>query len=284
MMFLSLEEYLYTFIGENKMAYDPFLVNEKAIPEADIALVEGTVRNSRHFLQAREIREKSQHVVALGTCAAYGGVQGLVERYAEGSAARRRYGQGFSAQGAPQDMRRLLPLDSYIGVDAYLPGCPPPPDLLKNFLELALSGSLPTREGATVCSQCPVGSPSLPQPGPRRVVGEGPIQGKCLLEQGFICMGPMTRDGCGADCVARFGVPCKGCRGPSDAALVSPSVDMEKETVRRLSRATQRKSGEVEGEVKDPAHSFFMYCLAEPILRRVRWGGTSPYIRRLGER
>jgi F420-non-reducing hydrogenase small subunit len=284
MVFLSLEEYLYTFISENKISYAPFLVNEKEITEVDLALVEGTVRNADHFRQAREIREKSQQVVALGTCAAYGGVQGLMDRFPEGAIIKRRYGQGVSFEGAPKDMRRLLPLDSYIMVDAYLPGCPPATNLLRYFLELALSGSLPTREGATVCAECPVKSPSIPQPGPRRISENIPVPERCLLEQGFICMGPLTRDGCGAECTTQLGVPCTGCRGPSEAGLVSPSMDMQMETVRRLSRSTGKKTFEVENTIKDPAHSFFMHCLSEPILRRRRLGGTSSFTRRLGER
>jgi F420-non-reducing hydrogenase small subunit len=284
MVFLSLEEYLYTFIGDNNISYAPFLMNEKELTEVDLALVEGTVRNADHFKQAREIREKSERVVALGTCAGFGGVQGLTDRYTEGLITKRRYGKGASFEGAPQDMRRLLPLDSYIAVDAYLPGCPPSTDLLRYFLELALSGSLPTREGATVCAECRVTSPTLPQPGPRRASENASVAGRCLLEQGFICMGPLTRDGCGAECTTQLGVPCTGCRGPSDAVLVSPSMDMSRETLRRLSRATGKKAAEVDREIKDPAHSFYMYCLSEPILRRRRLGGTSPFTRRLGER
>jgi F420-non-reducing hydrogenase small subunit len=40
----------------------------------------------------------------------------------------------------------------------------------------------------------------------------------CLLEQGFLCMGPVTRGGCGGDALhprcIRTRVPCRGCHGP----------------------------------------------------------------------
>ncbi len=284
MAFLSLEEYLYTFMDENNLAYVPFLLSERELPEVGLALVEGTVRNSDHFKRAREVRGKAERLLALGTCACFGGVQGLADMYSEEGLMRRHFGKGVTFEGSPQAVRRLLPLDSYVGVDAYLPGCPPPVELLQSFMELALSGALPNRDGATVCAECKVGCPPLPQPGPRRMIEQESAGGKCLLDQGFICMGPVTRDGCGADCPSEYGIPCTGCRGPSAVVLSDASLDPRLETIRRLARATHKRPSEINEFVKDHAQSFFMHCLAEPLLRRRRPGGTSLYIRRLGEK
>jgi len=282
MVFLSLGDFFYRFIGENRIVYAPFFVDGRDFPEVELALVEGTVRNSGHFLKAREVREKAGRVVALGTCACFGGVQGLADGFSEETLIRRRFGE-TDMENAPRGIRRLLPLDSYIKVDAFLPGCPPDSDLLKGFLEMVLAGEVPERPGSTVCSQCRVTSPELPQPGPRRVTAEPPRPGACLLESGYLCMGPLTRDGCGARCPSAMGVPCHGCRGPSDAAM-TPAVDILGETVRRLSRATGRRESEVAAAVTDPAHSCYLFCMAEPSLRRRRPGGTAPFIHRLESR
>ncbi len=282
MALLNLDDYLFTLISENRVEYAPFIVDQKGLPEADLVLVEGAVRNAQDFYRAKQAREKAEKLVALGTCACYGGVQGLADKFSEERLMRRRFGAGVSFEGEPQGVRRLLPLDSYVMVDAYLPGCPPPPELLKSFLEFALSGTLPSRHGSSVCSECMVTGASLPQPGPRRTTAAFPEAGKCLLEQGFLCMGPLTRDGCGAYCINQLGMPCDGCRGPSDAVLSGPAKDLQEETLRRLARVTGIESRSLKEAIKDPAHLFYRYCLAEPLLRRRR-GGTAAYVYRLGE-
>ena len=202
-LFLSLEEYLYTFIGENNVSYAPFLIDEKELQEVDLALVEGTVRNGEQFRRARDMREKADKLVALGTCACYGGVQGLANRISEDELMRRRYGMGTAFEGEPPGVRRLLPLDSYIGIDAYLPGCPPPVDLLKSFLEMALSGDLPSRVSATVCAECKVSSLSPPRTGPHRLT-------QSMLQAGCWRL-PMNPRQCGSTSLRVRG-RCPACR------------------------------------------------------------------------
>ncbi|WP_333653040.1 hypothetical protein [Dissulfurispira sp.] len=45
-----------------------------------------------------------------------------------------------------------------------------------------------------------------------------PDREKCLLEQGIICMGIATRNGCGALC-PKVNMPCTGCYGPPEGTL-----------------------------------------------------------------
>ena len=122
MVFLSLEEYFFTLISENNVSHAPFIMDQKHLPQADLILVEGAVRNGEDYRKAREAREKADHLVALGTCACHGGVQGLADMFSEERLLGRRFGAGAAFEGEPQSVRRLLPLDSYVRVDAYLPG------------------------------------------------------------------------------------------------------------------------------------------------------------------
>ncbi|MFX1563307.1 MAG: F420-nonreducing hydrogenase, partial [Promethearchaeota archaeon] len=95
-----------------------------------------------------------------------------------------------------------------------IPGCPPHPDEIAKILTTFLAGETPTLSTKSICDECPLERLTEP-PTQLRRNHEIPEPGKCLLSQGFLCMGPATRAGCNAECPNR-GMPCTGCRGPAE--------------------------------------------------------------------
>ncbi|MFW9899050.1 MAG: hypothetical protein ACFFDO_07305 [Candidatus Thorarchaeota archaeon] len=80
----------------------------------------------------------------------------------------------------------------------------------------------------------------------------------CLIEQGYICMGPITKAGCGALCV-RVNAPCSGCYGQTvwnvnqaerfaDTVLKGFNVSLSKDALL--------------AQVKDPIGTFEKFTLA----------------------
>jgi F420-non-reducing hydrogenase small subunit len=45
----------------------------------------------------------------------------------------------------------------------------------------------------------------------------------CFLEQGILCLGLVTRGGCGGTCI-KVNMPCRGCFGPT-AELLDPGAE-----------------------------------------------------------
>jgi F420-non-reducing hydrogenase small subunit len=284
---LELGESTFSILGQNQVLYMPFLVDKKEIAPCDVALVEGGVRDHRQLETAASLRESASRVIALGSCAVYGGVPGLANQVSEEGLFRRSY-EDHVFQGLPEGLGRLLPLDSCIDVDLKMPGCPPPRALVEWVL-LRLSGKgegmpspLPEEE-ITVCSECRLQCTGEEAGGLKSLLRDQPRPGVCLLEQGYVCLGPVTKGGCGAPCPGRHGVPCAGCRGPSLQVLLEPSHDLALDTLRRLSRAAKVPRGELETALPDVPHTFYAHCFAEPLMRRKRRGGTSRFFRRLGE-
>lgn len=204
------------------------------LPEADVGLVSGALRSADDLRMARRVRSKVKTLVALGTCATHGGVPALANQYTPELLLDRCYRTTETTDPAPAPEEEVSPLldrvyalDEKVAVDVLVPGCPPHGDQLAAVLEGFLSGTSPEPGNRSVCDFCPArreGKGAVQQVrrfvrSPQFVTDRSISEMRCLLEQGFLCMGPVTRGGCGGDkgdtprCVA-VGVPCRGCYGP----------------------------------------------------------------------
>jgi F420-non-reducing hydrogenase small subunit len=208
--------------------------NHLEIPEAVVGIVSGGIRNEEHLEVALEMRKKCQILIALGTCATHGGIPALINLFDNRELLDRYYRTTESTDPAdppdqviPPLLDRCFALDEKIKVDLYLPGCPPHPDHIAGAIRALLKGETPQLPSKSVCDTCPTvregkGTVKKVQRFTRNAQyqAEEPVSRmRCLLEQGWLCLGPVTRAGCAGEkgeaprCLTAR-VPCQGCYGP----------------------------------------------------------------------
>jgi F420-non-reducing hydrogenase small subunit len=275
-------EVFLSLLSEAKLAFSPVLMDNKEVAEADLVLVEGGVRNEEDACLLEEARVKSRTLVALGTCATFGGVAGLANQERVDDLVFGVYGDVNPDGGLPPLRPRLVPLDAHVEVDYYIPGCPPPSDHLSAILLALATGKEPPRFETPVCSEC--GRTAGPEPleALARPFSKVADAEKCLLVQGILCLGSVTRGGCGAACTGA-NVPCAGCRGPTDRLLLDSRHGIYRDIVSRISHLLGLSLGEVEEELADLPHTLYSYALASQSLRRKDAERVSQLVYRIKE-
>ncbi|MBL0059362.1 MAG: NADP oxidoreductase [Elusimicrobia bacterium] len=125
------------------------LVDGKEFPEnVDVAVVEGCVSTDQDREQILKIRERSKVLVALGDCAVTGNVTALRNLLGPAAMLDQAYrkaptndGQGtVPSVEIPTLLPQASPLSRHVKVDVYVPGCPPPADLIFTALKALLEG------------------------------------------------------------------------------------------------------------------------------------------------
>lgn len=211
-----------------KVVYAPIIKDERELPECDVVLVEGAVRTEHELEMLKDAREKAKTLVAFGSCSALGGISGMGSIYRPETLIKEVYGTDL-------DYKLLdfaYPIDKFVEVDYYLPGCPPTPEIIARFIDGILKGEV-ERYDYPVCAEC--GRLVVHTKIEKIKRTELPDQKICLLSQGYLCLGSVTRGGCKAVCT-KAGVQCRGCRGPTDKMFVMPCKDYLTEIHDRIER------------------------------------------------
>ena len=210
------------------------IVDVKQVPDVDVAIIEGCVANEENEELLLEFRRRAKKVIALGTCACFGGIPGLRNLFSLDDIFERGYvttestvgGTSPSWLGNPELTEHVKAIGQVIKVDYNLPGCPPLPGEIKKTLLAIAKGQAPEVKTKNLCEECDRKKQKMLIPS-RDFVTDSVCFGheletidteKCFLEQGVLCMGPATREGCGARCLGG-NMPCRGCMGPTDGAL-----------------------------------------------------------------
>ena len=199
------------WISKRQMVYMPLVISSYDLPEVDILLVSGGVRTDEDLHHLRQSTRRAGQVIAVGTCAISGGIASLGNR----EEIRKLFIADRHRLHVPQLLPKCSPIDAYMSVDRYLPGCPPTPELFM----AALTGKPDLNTNKIVCLEC--GRKKVKDIRPTQLAGfeQGNVLSDiCLIKQGFLCIGSSTRNGCKAPC-PKAGFPCVGCRGPSDKLI-----------------------------------------------------------------
>jgi len=272
----------------------------EALSDGEIAasFINGAVRLEEQEEMVKLLRRKSGLVVAFGACAHLGGIPGLANFWDRETIFQRQYKEvptvdnpeGITPQlkttvdvgelTLPEFYDTVKTLDQTIPVDYYLPGCPPPPDLILNAVNAILEGKLPEKGAVlapnkALCDSCPRKDSKPEKLSIKEIKRPWQIvidPEKCFLDQGLICIGPATRSGCGETCI-RANQPCRGCFGPVDGvadqgakalSMIASILGIEEE------KMTEEEVARLIEGIADPAGTVYRFSLPASLLGRKR--------------
>jgi len=190
---LDLGERFFDFLRKVELI-DFSLVEEIPFPkgkvEIDISFVEGNPIRKEEVALLKKIREESKILVALGNCAALGGIPEIKNYQNKGKTIRYIY-KTLAGVANPE----IKEIDNFVKVDFTIPGCPISGKEFLKFARELIEGKIPEICQNPVCTECPLrGTP------------------RCFLAKKEICLGLITLAGCKAIC-PKNEFPCLGCRG-----------------------------------------------------------------------
>lgn len=265
-------------------------VESMADGEIDVTLFNGAIRNSENEHLAKLLRAKSKVMVAFGACAHMGGIPGLANLFDKASIFRYVYHESPSIENGknaepqpvtkvpegelkiPEFQPHVRTLDQVVDVDYYVPGCPPLPARVLEVFTAIVEGKLPPKGSVvgasekTQCDECKRKKNEKKITAFKRIATAQPEHDSCYLEQGFLCLGPVTRAGCDTRC-QNSGMGCRGCYGPPPGV-----IDIGAKALAAIASVIEAKDEagieKAISELPDTLRSFNRFGIAASLLRR----------------
>jgi len=257
----------------------------------DICLFNGAVRTSEQEYVAKLLREKSKAMVAFGACSCFGGIPALANFTNRAEVFERAYIDAPSNNNSdhtfPQTLTKVkegdlelpefydtvLSLEQVVDVEYFVPGCPPPVEIINKIVDALASGQLPPvgtvfASDKSLCDECDRVKEEKKITRIYRPYEIIPDPKRCLLEQGLICMGPATRGGCGQRCI-NANMPCRGCFGPPPG-VTDQGAKMLSALASIYDVKDEDEIKKMVEEVVDPAGTFYRFGMSSSMLKRKR--------------
>ena len=201
LMFLNLEDELLDILGLVDVVNFREAMKEVTSDTYDVCFIEGAVTTKRDEEEVKHLREKSTYIVAFGACAAIGGIN-VMKNFQPLDDVRKYV---YKEKWQVYDTTPTRSLGEVIKVDFTIYGCPPSKKEILEVTTSLLLGKTPNIPTYPVCVECKL------------------AENVCVYDKGLMCLGPVTRAGCGAIC-PEFGNKCLGCRG----LVADPNTNAEK--------------------------------------------------------
>ena len=189
---VDLGEQLLTLLDRVEVAYFLEASSDAKPGPYDVALIEGSVSTPHEEKLVKNIRENSKIVVSVGSCATYGGIQALRNWMKFEEVKKTVYEKPEWVEA----LEKSRPVSDFIKVDYAISGCPANKLQLLSALKQILIGRRAYHREESLCQEC------------KR---KGNV---CVVvAKGEPCLGPITKEGCGALCPS-YRRGCYGCFGP----------------------------------------------------------------------
>jgi sulfhydrogenase subunit delta len=156
----------------------------------DIAVIEGSITTPHAVERIERIRERSKILIAYGSCATIGGVNGIKNSFE--LAEIRRYVYGTDYRMFKTEATKAV--HQVVNVDYFVHGCPVYQPEFVEVLKAVLLGVPYHVPDNAVCVECKLN------------------ENVCMYDRGVTCLGPVTRAGCNSWCINNGNI-CYGCRG-----------------------------------------------------------------------
>ena len=149
MSLLDTDERILEVARRTTMVWGPLVDAKEFPPDVDVTLVEGAVSSVEDLHRIRLVRERTRILVSLGDCAITGNVPAMRNNVGAYAVLQRAYLENATldlripTDVIPELLPVARPVHELVPVDVFIPGCPPPADLIFSVLSELLEGKIP---------------------------------------------------------------------------------------------------------------------------------------------